>query len=760
MVRRVTWRTVYTPEGEIPRGAHWQTVYTPTGEIPRGIHWQTIYTPTGEIPGKVVHPPFGRYSFLYDEGASGLSVGVTPTDGNPIEGLLLAAREAVAGQVIPPDTLRQIIQSDGVCDIVEHIQRNPSHADLPFPDDHLTIGYSRFNFNVGTNSFRREYRLGWTRGRTGNVWWTAIGFEFDNFTNITAGSTTESREFGMRFWYEIADAEPDWYSITPTLPTGENSPGTIFQDRQRLQWAWDYQQGSGPQPWYDCNGVYNRVPEWQTVYTPQGNIPAWQTVYTPAGEIQIWQTVYQPRGEIAQGWRTVYTPEGEILGWQTVYTPEGEIPRGITGWQTIYTPTGEIVLGERFQTVYTPTGELQRGAHWQTVYTPRGPIVGETVDVERPGRDPLSIGDNLLRGSVRIGRSEASHLAKVLPMQMQLIIDNSSGNFGPEELGPQHKIRWAWRGIIVGVGWVSRSKTDTDHETGLSTVIVTVEGAFNRLTRSFHELSLFITETARTGEVMNDALDQAGWPAGDRNIARGQVRLHPAHYASVLAGRRIHSAIPVMRAMEDAEIGLLHEGRGDTPSFQDRFFRELDPRDPVFSFGTLEGHIPTEKTVSADEAWDNVYTVIQVGAERAVVQSDRKLWELQTDVPLRVGEGFVVDLLDEDDPGIQNRAVRSVIAWSPLGDDDAEGIRVELIGRTRTRTWVRALETGTLTKLELRGRGVALYGNLAIPERADAAASRLYGRRVLNLPKSFIGDGTNTGGDAIAEGQAHADLLL
>ena len=63
-----------------------------------------------------------------------------------------------------------------------------------------------------------------------------------------------------------------------------------------------------------------------------------------------------------------------------------------------------------------------------------------------------------------------------------------------------------------------------------------------------------------------------------------------------------------------------------------------------------------------------------------------------------------------------------------------------------------------MTKADLRGRGIALYGDLTIPELATPNSP--YRRRVLELPASFVGDGFNEDGDGIAEGNAYAALLL
>ena len=290
-----------------------------------------------------------------------------------------------------------------------------------------------------------------------------------------------------------------------------------------------------------------------------------------------------------------------------------------------------------------------------------------------------------------------------------------------------------------------------------------------------HELSLFVTETTRTGLVIHEALDQAGWPGNQRDIDAGQIRLQPAHYTSILSPRALGKVGPVLRATEDAEPGLLTERRGDFVVFEERFHRELNILPSLYTFGTSSGSIPVEREVTPQESWDNVYTVISVGADRAVVQTEKKVYTFRKDDiiqhPFRVPAGrtytIVLDMVDERfESYLEDENVKSVIDWTPLDPSHyilANGT-LTFPSRSRTSTTARIVASpnvdAVLTKLELWGRGVALYGDLTIPEISDPAAVALYQRRVLALPTSIIGDGLNEGGDGIAEGTAYAEMLL
>lgn len=456
------------------------------------------------------------------------------------------------------------------------------------------------------------------------------------------------------------------------------------------------------------------------------------------------QDIYE-MGRPLGAWQDVYTMGTPLLGWADVYTM-GE-PLG--GWQDVYT-MGEGLGG------------------WTDVYRMGRPIGGPasitdpgvTLAIEQPDGSFEDAAVDLLRASVRQGRLEATHLAKVQTMQMQLTLRNDEGQYGPGKLLPNRRVHFSLAGVPVARGWVRAVQPDTDHGTGWRTATVTCEGVLGRLARAQHELSLFVTDTVRTNEVVHSILDQSKWPAELRDIQRGQTRLNPAHYVGVLSSRAIHRALPSLRAMEDAELGLLHEGLGDTLHFQGRFHRELDTAPVEMFLGNLENAVPAEATTQVTENWDNVYTSIGVGLSQAIVQAERRIWELKRPVLFAVGDTMLIDLVTTDEDNLDNRAVRSVVEWTDLDPSHVEGIQVTLTERTRTRTLVTAVTAGKLTKLELHGRGVGLHRDTQIPEIVDDDAVALYDRRVLDLPISFVGDGLNTAGDGFKDARANVQLLL
>ena len=213
------------------------------------------------------------------------------------------------------------------------------------------------------------------------------------------------------------------------------------------------------------------------------------------------------------------------------------------------------------------------------------------------------------------------------------------------------------------------------------------------------------------------------------------------------------------------------------------FHRELDPRAPEFSLGSDPNSLRVLGTVNPEDSWDNIRTVVQVAADRAVVETEGKVYERNQPltIPATISTlvpsvtTFICDLGSQPDNRVKSY-VQSVIGWSAIKPAHFEfqragvvaslGLTIVLLKRGRKRTTVTITNTGataTLTKLELHGFGVALYGDLTVPDLDDPYAVALYGRRILSLPASFIGDGLNEGDEddnAILEGNVHARLLL
>lgn len=786
-VPTVSYKDVYNPTGTIAAPAtSYKDVYSPTGQV---VGYNDVYNPAGQIgapvsPYKDVYNPTGTiasewvmymiesgtsfprvYSINLDNGvATRVATLVTQfreilcaaSDGSKIYAVLGASSLESNRFLATIDIENWTITK------VADISITPNAMTWDGKQLVVGAGYQLYSVDRSDASVTLIGPTGGTaRGET-NI--TGVAFDFLNYFVVGTGSDAlyrmgshnnyEPQRLGTAFRFNVNEVWPYGLAVDPgnllsplyMLGALQGAIFTLDVNRgiaTRLGNQPNFGLPSNPRP----NTIFfapTPGPSYKDAYNPVGQIGGWNDVYNPKGELAGYRDIYNPTGIIPDQYRDVYNPVGTLINYTDVYNPVGKLD----GYRDVYNPVGQV---DTYRDVYNPTGRL---AEYKDVYNPTGIIsAGSILDV-----GGNNIFDDLLQASVRIGRSEAAHLARVLPMQMQLIVDNKEGKYGPDKLIPQTKVAFTWENDLIASGWITDVQSSKDHTKGLDTTVIRVEGSLARLAKSLYELSLFATNTNRTDQIINDALDQVGWPDNDREISLGQIRIHAAHYTRVLAGRRIQRAGPVIRATEEAEVGLVHEGRGDKVVFEHRLFRELDTSQPW-----VLGPDDVEKIVTPQENWDNVYTNIQVGAERATVQAERKIWESDLNLSSpRAGVSFVIDINDPSFAfGLENDAVRSVIEWSPLESEHYDGTAtISLTNRTRTRTTVNFLTAGTLTRLELHGRGIGLYGNLVIPEFPDDEAVKLYGRRTLILPVSFVGDGLNTEGDAIEEGRAYAELLL
>ena len=519
------------------------------------------------------------------------------------------------------------------------------------------------------------------------------------------------------------------------------------------------------------------IVDWQQQYALDTFIaPAdWQLQYTIQHFVGVfdWQQQY-----VFSDWRQQYV----IIKWQQQYVfSKWRQQYVISNWQTQY-----HILN--WQRQYSIPNWLRQYVipQWRQQYAFSDWRQQYDLEVFIDGEIPMVVANirwtDVLRYAVKWGRSEAAFGAICQPLQGQLILDNTAGTYDDPALQPHQKvplIHTTEDGIAyhIATGWISDVRHLTDHATGLRTTTVHIAGVLQQLARADYELSLFITDTVRTGEIINAVLDHVNRPDIERDVDVGQVRIHPAHYTSVLTPRKLNNAMSVIRETETAEVGYVHEKRGDTVTFNDRFHREVDEVFPRHSFGATAGTIQIEGKVEPDYNWDNIYTVVEAGAERAVVQAvDRvytlggkdggagtdKMWPIAAGATVR----FVCDLVN-DVHSREHNSVTSVARWAGpdhVTESDIPGLEF-LYSYTRTKAVVTihnpTSSVITLTKLELHGTGMALYGDLTLPPiEAPLDIINRYGRRSLNLPVSFIGDGNNYGGDAAAEGRAFAEMLL
>ena len=393
----------------------------------------------------------------------------------------------------------------------------------------------------------------------------------------------------------------------------------------------------------------------------------------------------------------------------------------------------------------------------------------------------------VLRLTGQWGRRGASHLEQVAPAVMQIQLTNEDGGLPWRDILPRREVRFTDRDgatdVTLLAGYVEKVEPGYDSSTRRNIVTVHCRGALSRLADADHEVSLLLKEASLVSDVATTALDIAGWPKSRRRIERSQTRIHPAHYLRALSPVSIGYAGPVLRTLEQAEIGLLHEDRGNQVVFEHRYHREVDERiQPLYTFGDGPDAIPVIDRVEPQENWDAVFTVMSVGGSRARILTRRAVYEFAKqeggDMRVVIDPGAtwnpVIDL-KRDVANRANEYVESALVWGTPMEDDYDirrvsnneqatgGFTVTVIplSRTRARVLVTNLlaEPIVIRKMEIPGRGIALYGDLTVPHRERN--TEIYGRRVLELPISLIGNGLNEPNeDEVKEGEHFAEMLL
>ena len=341
-------------------------------------------------------------------------------------------------------------------------------------------------------------------------------------------------------------------------------------------------------------------------------------------------------------------------------------------------------------------------------------------------------------------RTEAFISTPFIPTTGTVELINKDGRYDPENIQLNSLLTINDEdNEVIAEGYISDVIPDINWRTNVSKSSIVFRGSLTRLEDADFEVALFNRGFIRTDEIINAILDQAGWPARQRRIDRGQVRLDPAFYSELLASRAIQKAAPLIRAVEKAEVGPVHELRGGDVVFEGRFCRELDDFDPEFTFGEGEGTITPIERIKPNNIWDNIRTVVRYAPERSRLLVERDLWELQ-DEAVWNGAGIMpINLQTATAQEIKRDNVRQAFQWSPLRAEDYEWTgagQLVLTGANRDIAHVAIPGPGTLKKLVVRGRGIGRFGDLAFPDLEDDAAIRLYGRRYLDLPVSVIRD--------------------
>ena len=391
---------------------------------------------------------------------------------------------------------------------------------------------------------------------------------------------------------------------------------------------------------------------------------------------------------------------------------------------------------------------------------PPPPIVITFPDPTDPDAGPnpnAPAGSKVLQLRAKLGRSSSAFLDQVSSMTGQMILDNADGEFDNLKRGDAFRLDKWLDGVPAEVlhGWVTGTNFTKDPR-GQKRAFITLTGSLDILSWERYETALdpVDEEIDYTGNLVEGILQNVNFTK--REIDQGQVRVNTPLLYSHLNPARLRTPIGPIRELERTEIGLLHEGRGDSVIFEGRYHRELDISPPRYTFAgpNVDGAIPVEGIVPFDSKQQDVYTNYRIHAGSTQVLEQQKLFAINNPITIQpIGVYNLRFELVGEAPRKAIDDVQSVTNWKALALADVDvrndaNQQLQVSFRADTTTQVNIIPTfrrtsvsvrilnntggnATITKLEIFGRGVQTAGDLAFVDLEDEDSE--YEPRSLNL---------------------------
>lgn len=254
-----------------------------------------------------------------------------------------------------------------------------------------------------------------------------------------------------------------------------------------------------------------------------------------------------------------------------------------------------------------------------------------------------------------------------------------------------------------------------------------------------------------TGTAVGQVLDDAGWAAGDRDIAAGQTTMSRWWANS--------SALQALRDIEETEAGFLRESRAGEAVFEDRGTRMTSPHTTSQQTYSDAGADIGYKGIAQEDPWEEIYNVVRATVTPYTVGSLATLWTLAES--------------GSSSPSIQPGATRTWWAEYPNPDSPSEDVGVDAwttpVASTDYTANSAADGSGTdhtadltvtvskfptsmkisitnnasvvvyLTLLQARGTPVSAGNRMTVSEE-DATSQSTYGEKEYPIEAKFIPD--------------------
>lgn len=165
---------------------------------------------------------------------------------------------------------------------------------------------------------------------------------------------------------------------------------------------------------------------------------------------------------------------------------------------------------------------------------------------------------DLISADTSRGRDYASQLTgRSSAGQCSLVLRNIDGKYSSFNtasplfglIKPRRRVRISFESSVIWAGFLDRIEPQTG---SLPTATLYAYGALATLAGPNAKVNPPAMQDLFTGEVIEEVLDAAGWPAGDRDIDLGEVQTGHVYWEEV-------EALTAIREMEDTEQGFVFE---------------------------------------------------------------------------------------------------------------------------------------------------------------------------------------------------------
>ncbi|SCZ80387.1 hypothetical protein [Acidaminobacter hydrogenoformans] len=359
---------------------------------------------------------------------------------------------------------------------------------------------------------------------------------------------------------------------------------------------------------------------------------------------------------------------------------------------------------------------------------------------------------NVISIETRRGRDYASQLTgRTSPGRLIAVLKNPSGLYSSYNtlsplygsILPGRKVRLRTTAPVASTLWtgVLSRITPTGSNFGVPTVQLEAIGPLARL--NYKSISAIKLLSQTTGAIMDEILDQAGWPAGERSIDTGEMSIDVWYENNI-------NAFGALREIEETELGFIYEDKSGYFVFEDRHHRLTGSH--IISQQTYSDAPAASMSYTSIEqidALDEIYNEVIVGVQSYTIGSAvTTLWTLDGET-LTVKAGYTSTIWAEyPNVAVDTNSGALVDTWTTpvkgvdLVQSDTSYSDLDVVATKFANSMKIAITNNsavTVTFTLVRARGIKITKNTAVTiQNADADSISKYGTRTYKLPSKWL----------------------